>query len=65
MVSLKLPWDTWQDLVSEIGRRRGRKEGERGEQEDQDKKEEGDIVLLIFKGSVRRDSKCINLVQSY
>lgn len=65
MVSLKLSWDTWQDLVSEIGRRRGRKEGERGEQEDQDKKEEGDIVLLIFKGSVRRDSKCIHLVQSY
>lgn len=62
MVSLKLSWDTWQDLVSEIG---GRKEGERGEQEDQDKKEEGGIVLLIFKGSVRRDSKCINLIQLY
>lgn len=63
MVSLKLSSDTWQDLVSEVGGRGGRKEGGRGEQEDQDKKEEEDIVLLICKGSERRDSKCVNLVK--
>jgi hypothetical protein len=34
MVSLKLAWDTWQDIVSEIGKGGGKGEEGWGEQED-------------------------------
>lgn len=59
-MSLKLAWDTWQDIVSETGRGGGKGEGEWGEQEVQEKEEEN-ILLLIYEDLMRKQSKCIYL----
>ena len=58
--NLKLAWDTWQDIVSEIGKGGGKGEEGWGEQEEKEKEEEN-TLLLICKDLMRKHSNCIYL----